>query len=129
MANPNPKTEHLIRFEKGNKLSKGRPKGSISFPQLLMRALKQEIPMYDADGTKQMKPIAEVIVSSWIKGAVNGDIKHINSIVDRLDGKPIQQVQQDNTHHWEADLSSLTKEQLNDLYKANSMPYEEDEEE
>ena len=35
----------------------------------------------------------QAVVDSWIESAVGGDIKAITSLADRVEGKPVQQVQ------------------------------------
>ena len=35
----------------------------------------------------------QAVVDSWIESAVDGDIKAITSLADRVEGKPVQQVQ------------------------------------
>lgn len=74
------------KFVKGNTASvgKGRPKGSVSIPDILRRVLKEEV------GNEQKISRLEAILLKVIAKAYDGDMPSINFVADRLEGKPKQ---------------------------------------
>lgn len=74
------------KFVKGNTASvgKGRPKGSVSIPDILRRVLKEEI------GSENKITRLEAILLKVIAKAYDGDNWAINFVADRLEGKPKQ---------------------------------------
>ena len=75
--------EHLGQFKPGiSGNPAGRPKGAKNFSAILRRFLDVEIEFEDETVT-----IQEKIVMVWIKKAMEGDLKAIEMIMDRTDGK------------------------------------------
>ena len=74
------------QFEKGNTFSKGkgRPKGSVSIPDILRRVLGEEI------GTADKMTRLEAILIKVVKEAYDGDKWAVGFLADRLEGKPKQ---------------------------------------
>ena len=71
------------RWKKGQSGNPGgRPKGSVNLTSRLRTALSKN------DGQ-----LAEVIVKVLIREAAKGKFNHLHEILDRIDGKVVQQVQ------------------------------------
>ena len=62
----------------------GRPKGSVS----LVGALRRELERRQDSG----QPGIEVVAARLVDLAVDGDLRAVREIADRLDGKPTQAV-------------------------------------
>lgn len=75
--------------ESGN--PNGRPKGARSLSTILKEMLEEEIEV-NIDGVKSKKQFQEVIIRKLIKKANDGDIKAIQEIFDRVEGKSKQVV-------------------------------------
>ena len=66
----------------------GRPKGAVSVVEALRRKLKEEIP----DGVDK-KTYLEALVENIIKKAIDeSDVSMMRDIIDRVDGKPKQTI-------------------------------------
>lgn len=116
--------ENLILFQEGNQFAKGhgRPKGK-SLTTILKEALEMQV---TKDETKKA---SEWIVAALIKSSMDGDIRAIKEIFDRIEGKPLQTINQ--TNHFDPakngiDYSSLTKEQLEKFIEDNTRAEGED---
>lgn len=68
---------------------KGRPKGSRPLSKILEEMLEQPIDVI-IDGQKIKKPFQEVIIRKLLKKANDGDIRAIQEIFDRMEGRPKQ---------------------------------------
>ena len=94
-------------FAKGNKLSvgKGRGKGNLSMSTLLKNALHKM-------ATGEAMTPAEKITMSLLRQSETGNLKAIEMVLDRTEGKPVQQVQQVNIN-----IEPLKDEQKQNLLK------------
>jgi len=83
-GNPNP---NWVKGVSGN--PNGRPKGTFSFIPLLKKALKERYLNTD-------KKTAEVVVERLIDEAIKqGNVKAMQELMDRIDGKPAQTIKGD----------------------------------
>lgn len=114
MANKNPKTDHLVQFQKGvSGNPKGLPKGTKSPVALLKRVLlsnytkqtsKKLIAQLKMEDHKDILPqtqdgkISPVLIMNLalIKKGMEGDVPAIKEIYNRIDGLPKQVVIQKN---------------------------------
>jgi len=89
MNNPNA-VDNLIPAVKGEiRNPKGRGKGSVSFTTLLKRLLKQKVDIKDQNGNVILKATKKrVILLKWMEKAMQGDVRAIEGVVDRIEGKP-----------------------------------------
>lgn len=90
MANPNaiPPEEHKFKpGQSGN--PNGRPKGARSLSTILREMLEEEIDV-NIDGVKSRKQFQEVIIRKLLKKANDGDMRAIEHIFDRIEGKAKQ---------------------------------------
>ena len=112
MAN-NPKhMENLKHFKPGNNANpKGRPKGSTNLVTILKKYLQSEIDFNDPIQKKKVKAeIGNVVVLKLIEKAIKGDLKAINDIYDRVHGRPLQSViQQEMPADTAASIEHLKK--------------------
>ena len=90
--------ENLIPCKKGHTNNpNGRPKGTKNMSTVLRDILKSEIEFDDPLLKKRVKnPVQYAILLKLTQKALNGDMKAINSILDRSDGRPTQVIQQTN---------------------------------
>jgi len=93
----NPKSkENLVHtmWEKGQSGNpRGKPKGAKNLTTQLKEMLNIKIKVVDEfTGKEKKKSLAEIISQKLIKKAMNGDIKAIKEIIDRLEGKPAQSI-------------------------------------
>lgn len=119
--------ENLKPFQKGHTLTKGigRPKGSKSLTTLLREAMDKPLSIKTKKGEEETKTVAEWIVGSLIKKSIEGEIKATKEVLDRLDGKTVQVVENTKTLDLSnINLSSLSSEQIQKLIDDN-MPNEE----
>lgn len=89
MANPNaiPPEEHKFQpGESGN--PEGRPKGSRNMSTILKELLDEDV---DVEGDKM--PFRNAIVKKLIKKANAGNLRAIQEIFDRTEGKSKQEIQ------------------------------------
>lgn len=91
-------------FQKGNKASVGNrgkaaPNSIYRHRKFLSRAL---ISMLNEKDEKSKKKVYEQILSSWIEKAKEGDTPTINSMMDRIEGKPAQVLETDGFDEYEA---------------------------
>lgn len=111
MPNSKPKTSNLKSFKKGESGNpKGRPKGQ-SLTSILQDAVDRKISKTDPlSGLKKKVTISKALAYSVISKGLKGDIKAINMIFDRLEGKPKQSIEMDgdlntNTNRTNIDLT------------------------
>jgi hypothetical protein len=69
---------------------KGRPKGARSLSTILKEMLEEPIEVIHADGTKERREFREVIIRKLLQKANNGDMRAIQEIFDRIEGKANQ---------------------------------------
>lgn len=82
----------FVKGQSGN--PKGRPEGSKSFRTLIKQFL--ETAEVDVKGEKKDGYYA-VVAALYNKATKKGDIKAIREILDRIDGKTVQAIEQHNT--------------------------------
>jgi len=81
--------QNLKPFKKGHSGNpKGRPRGKQSITSLLKRIINKRMNIR-CDYTNELKNMsfAEMIVLSLVNRAINGDIRAIREVLDRVDGK------------------------------------------
>jgi hypothetical protein len=90
---PNPENIEPHKFPKGKSGNPaGRKPGSRNLSTVLREMLEEEIPVKLEDGSKVGKPFKEVIIRKLLKGAADGDVRAINAVFDRTEGKPQQSI-------------------------------------
>ena len=88
------------KFEKGKSGNpKGRPKGARSLSTILREMLEEPIDIV-VDGKKERREFREVIIRKLLKKANDGDMRAIQEIFDRVEGKAQQKI--DHTSGGEA---------------------------
>lgn len=93
---PNPENIKNHKFKKGQTGNpNGRPKGSRSLSTILKEMLEEEI-VITIDGKKERKQFQEIIIRKLLKKANDGDIRAIQEILDRVEGKAKQQLDINN---------------------------------
>lgn len=76
------------QFNKGESGNpNGRPKGARSLSTILRAMLEEEIEI-TVDGKKEKKQFQDVIIRKLIKKANDGDLRAIQEIFNRIEGKP-----------------------------------------
>jgi hypothetical protein len=107
--------EGAIPFKKGQSGNlAGRPKGTRNLSTLLREMLEQEITVTTEDGKTERKKLQEVLVSKLIKKAVKKeDLRAIQEIFDRTEGKPAQMIS----------VNTISPEEVRELF-----PFGKDEE-
>ena len=78
---------------------KGRPKGARSLSTILREMLEEPIDIV-VDGKKERREFREVIIRKLLKKANDGDMRAIQEIFDRVEGKAQQKI--DHTSGGEA---------------------------
>ena len=93
MSNPNPKTDHLIPFKKGQS---GNPKGAAkgkTLSTILRMMLDREMSITDPiDKTTGKRTIKEILNLQLIAKAIKGDLYAMKEIYNRIEGMPKQEV-------------------------------------
>lgn len=83
--------KNLKPFKKGHPGGPGRPKGSISITNRLTKYLEKQIkarePLDKSNQELKTFSLIDLIILRLIENALNGDIKAITTIFDRIDGK------------------------------------------
>jgi hypothetical protein len=104
---------NLIPFKEGESGNPaGRPKGSKNLSTILKEMLEEEIEI-TLDGKKERKQFKDIIVRRLVKKANDGDLRAIQEIFDRTEGKAKQEVEQSTTiKDQRLDLSKLSDEEL-----------------
>lgn len=83
---PNP--ENLIPFVKGDPRRINKPKGATSVVADLRRLMEKKMPITDPVTGKPIKTkISKIVAMKLIKNAINGDIRAIQEVMERIDGK------------------------------------------
>lgn len=90
---PDPKPENLFKpGQSGN--PKGRPKGIKDIRCQIRDIMTRTTIIKDPITGKEKKvKISQVLINAQISKAIKGDTKAFAAIVDRLEGKPVQQLQ------------------------------------
>lgn len=87
-----PGMENLIPFKPGQSGNpNGVPKGTKQLRTILKAMLNEEIEV-DVNGVKTKKKFIDLIIRKLLKKANDGDMRAIEMIFDRMDGKPDQKV-------------------------------------
>jgi hypothetical protein len=74
---------------------RGRPKGSLSVKTTLKQLLAQEIDWKDLEGKPARLQALDAMIGEQIRKAVkDGDTSAFTAIIDRLEGKPKQEIDQ-----------------------------------
>jgi len=94
MANPNPPRENLIPFEPGKS---GNPRGNYKGTEHSSTRLKRLLHLTQnlanpITGEKEDFTVLEQIDIQMIQKARAGDLKAINLLLDRLEGKPKESI-------------------------------------
>lgn len=91
---PNPENIEPYKMKPGETLNPaGRPKGSRNLSTILKEMLDEEIEV-NIDGIKSRKQFKEVIIRKLLKKANEGDLRAIQEIFDRVEGKAKQEIEQ-----------------------------------
>jgi hypothetical protein len=92
---PNPENIEPYKFEPGQSGNpSGRPKGTKNPSTILKEMLEEELEVV-IDGVKVKKTFKDLIVRKLIKKANDGDLRAIQEIFDRVEGKAKQEIQHD----------------------------------
>lgn len=105
------KEDNLTPFQPGQSGNpKGRPKGSRNLSAILKDMLDQDV---EEDG--QLVKFSDAIVKRLIQKANKGDIKAIQEIFDRTEGKAKQEIKNENFNY---NSSELSKEDIKNISEA-----------
>lgn len=105
------KEDNLTPFQPGQSGNpKGRPKGSRNLSAILKDMLDQDV---EEDG--EMVKFSDAIVKRLIQKANKGDIKAIQEIFDRTEGKAKQEIKNENFNY---NSSELSKEDIKNISEA-----------
>lgn len=85
MENGDKRLKNLTPFKKGHKSTGGRPKGSVSLVALIKRALEQKL--------EKGRTVADAVVAQLLAKALEGDISAIKELLERIDGKVKQEIE------------------------------------
>lgn len=117
--------KNLRPFEKGHKRTPnaGRPKGSRSLTTILREIIDEPLERIDKKtGLKDVKPTSEWLMSVMVRDGLKGDLRAIREILDRLEGRPLQKINQVTTLDFKSmDLSSLSNDQIEKLLEDNTI--------
>ena len=73
---------------------KGRPKGDKEYRTRVRERLKKKVDATDpVTGKMKKRQLFEVMLDAQIKKATGGDSRAFNAIMDRAEGKPVQQLE------------------------------------
>ncbi len=117
---PNP--HNLKPFEKGNQIGKlgGRPKGSRSLSTRLREMLETKITLKDKNGVKKTQQGSDWIVESLFRNANKGNMKAVEMVFDRTEGKvPLTMNQNTTLNLGDLNLESLDTDSLKKLLEGN----------
>lgn len=119
---PNP--QNLTPWKKGHKHApgNGRPKGSYSIVSSLQKIINREIEIKDPFSKKMTKgQMRDFLALRLVAEGLNGNIKAIQECFDRLDGKALQKIEQNQTIDVNSlNLKGLTDETLAKMLKENA---------
>lgn len=82
----------------------GRPKGSKNLSTILREMLNEEVEV-SIDGRKEKRTFQDVIIRKLIKKANDGDMRAIQEIFDRIEGKATQSIDQKTEHSGGIDIT------------------------
>lgn len=89
---PNPENlKPFVPGESGNPA--GRPKGARNLSTILREMLEEEIEV-NIDGKKERKQFKDVLIRKLLKKANEGDLRAMQEIFDRTEGRAIQPMEQ-----------------------------------
>ena len=89
---PKPENIEPHKFKPGQSGNpKGRPKGARSLSTILREMLEEPIEIV-VDGKKERREFREVIIRKLLKKANDGDMRAIQEIFDRVEGKAQQKI-------------------------------------
>ena len=71
----------------------GRPKGSRNLSTILREMLEEEIEV-NIDGKKERKQFKDVLIRKLLKKANEGDLRAMQEVFDRTEGRSIQPMEQ-----------------------------------
>ena len=116
---PNPENLRRITSEQaremGKKSSRGKAVGTI-----LRELLDKKIEINDPIMKKKIKEsIAYAMAMKLIGKALKGDTKAINDVIDRTEGKPIQQINNTNDGHLVIEKKVFNEDSAN--YKSDEI--------
>jgi hypothetical protein len=118
---------NLVTFEKGKSGNpKGRPKGSQSISTILKKMLELDVDYIDLEGNRQTITAKEAIATNMILTATRASklenrLKATDMIIDRIEGKPKQYIEQ-------RDIAQTNEEainQLKEIAKQEGISFEE----
>ena len=91
---PNPQNVEPYRMKPGTTLNPaGRPKGARNLSTILREMLEEEIEV-NIDGKKERKQFKDVLIRKLLKKANEGDLRAMQEIFDRTEGRAIQPMEQ-----------------------------------
>ena len=96
------------QFKIGNPGGPGRPPKEHCLTDMLKEALNQ--PHNETGITKK-----EMLINKMYELADGGDVNILKYLFDRIDGKPLQQIENTNFNHNEDDMSDYTDDELREL--------------
>lgn len=71
----------------------GKPKGTKHFNTIFMDILKEEIELKDFNGKPIKMSLSKAMATAMARKAIRGDVHAFDSIADRVDGKPSQDIE------------------------------------
>lgn len=93
-------------FKKGQSGNpNGRPKGTLNFNNRIEKMLQEAV----KDKSGKEKEMADVIVQSLIKQAAMGNMKAIEYLIDKIDGKATQRHEVESTQNINIDTDQMKK--------------------
>lgn len=115
----NPKSlKNIIPPVKGEvRNPKGKAKGTLSFTTLLKRMLKSKVDIKDSSGNILRVSKKRVILLKWMEKAMTGDVKAIEGVIDRIEGKP----KTIGEMTIKGGLSSMSEQELEDIVKKHNI--------
>lgn len=94
MGNPNPNESTRFSSERQPEV-RGRPKGALCVKTTLRQLLESEIDWKDLEGKPARLRALDAMLGEQIRKAVkDGDTSAFTAIIDRLEGKPKQEIDQ-----------------------------------
>lgn len=91
--------EELNQFKPGESGNpSGRPRGTKNLSTILREMLQEEIEV-DVNGKKEKKTLSDVLVRKLLKKANDGDVRAIQEVFDRTEGKAKQEVVSTNVNY------------------------------
>lgn len=106
-GNPHPTRS----FTKNDPRRINKPKGAISISTAMRNLLSVETPAVDIEGAKKKLTIAEQLAVAVYKKALQGDAKHAEMILERMEGKVVQPIENTNR----IDLSGVDEKKLDEI--------------